>query len=112
MLFKNVKLLFYYFINMILLVNKTVSFTVITLIAVIIETGTIAPIIAHDVTGTSKNSNGICPPFFVLSSIALGKHPDHNFNGKSCNLTLDIEDRDRRWILDDFVIFNNKGNVS
>ena len=38
-LFKNVKLLFYYVINMILLVNKTVSFTVITLIAVIIETG-------------------------------------------------------------------------
>ena len=92
--------------------NKTLTITTIMLVVVIMGTGTITPVIAHDVTGTSKNSNGICPPFFVLSSIALGKHPDHNFNGKSCNLTLTVEDRDRRWILDDFIIFNNKGNVS
>ena len=97
---------------MILLVSKTVSVMIITLIAAIIETGTIMPIIAHDVTGASKSPNGVCPPFFASFNIGLGKHPDHNFNGKICNLSLTIDDRDRRWILDDFILFNSKENSS
>lgn len=107
---KNFKLLFYYFIYVKLLMRKTISFMIIALIAAIIETGAIAPIIAHDVTGENKNPGGICPPFFVLSSTALGKHPDHNFNGEVCSITVTLEDRDRRFALDDFILF--KGKVS
>ena len=81
---------------------------IIALIAAIIETGTVAPIIAHDITGMTKNSNGLCPPFFNSFNIGLGQHPDHNFNGKICNLSLTIDDRDRRWVLDDLILFNSK----
>ncbi len=86
--------------------NKTLTITTITLVVVIMGTGTITPVIAHDVTEANKNPTGICAPFFALFGIALGEHPDHNFNGQICSLNYNINGRDRHFILDDFILFN------
>ena len=85
--------------------NKTLT-TTITLVLVIMGTGTITPVIAHDVTKANKNSSGMCAPFFSLFGITLREHPDHNFNGKICSLNYTVDGRDRHFILDDLVLFN------
>ncbi len=86
--------------------NKTLTITTITLVAVIIGIGTITQVIAHDVTEANKNPTGKCAPFFALFSITLGEHPDHNFNGKICSLNYTVDGRDRHLILDDLILFN------
>ncbi|GEM_PF-6490170 len=86
--------------------NKTLTITTIMLVVVIMGTGTITPVIAHDVTEANKNPSGICAPFFSLFGITLGGHPDHNFNGKICSLNYNVDGRDRHLILDDLVLFN------
>ena len=86
--------------------NKTLTITAITLVVVIMGTSTITPVIAHDVTEANKNPTGICAPFFALSVITLGEHPDHNFNGQICSLNYNMDGRDRHFILDDFILFN------
>ena len=86
--------------------NKTLTITTITLVVVIMGTGTITPAIAHDVTETNKNPSGMCAPFFSLFVTTLGEHPDHNFNGKICSLNYNVDGRDRHFILDDLILFN------
>ena len=86
--------------------NKTLTITTITLVVVIMGTSTITPVIAHNVNEANKNPSGICAPFFSLFGIPLGKHPDHNFNGKICNLNYNVDGRDHHLILDDLVLFN------
>ena len=86
--------------------NKILTITTITLVVVIMGTGTITPVTAHDVTEANKNPSGICAPFFSLFGITLGEHPDHNFNGKICSLNYNVDGRDRHFILDDLVLFN------
>lgn len=86
--------------------NKTLTIITITLVVVIIGTGTITPVIAHDVTEPNKNHSGICAPFFSLFGITYGEHPDHNFNGKICSLNYNVNGRDHYLILDDLVLFN------
>lgn len=86
--------------------NKTLTITTITLVVMIMGTGTITPVIAHDLTKENKNPTGICAPFFSLFGITLGGHPDHNFNGKICSLNYIVDGRDRHLILDDLILFN------
>jgi len=86
--------------------NKTLTITTITLVVVIMGTSTITPVIAHDVNEANKNPSGICAPFFSSFGITLGKHPDHNFNGKICSLNYNVDGRDRHFILDDLILFN------
>ena len=86
--------------------NKTLTITTITLVVVIMGTGTTTPVIAHDVTEANKNPSGICAPFFSSFGITLGEHPDHNFNGKICSLNYTVDGRDRHFILDDLILFN------
>ncbi len=86
--------------------NKTLTITTITLVVVIMGTSTITPVIAHNVNEANKNPSGICAPFFSLFGIPLGKHPDHNFNGKICSLNYNVNGRDRHFILDDLILFN------
>ena len=86
--------------------NKTLTISTITLVAVIMGISTITPVIAHDVTEANKNPTGICAPFFTLFGITLGEHPDHNFNGQICSLNYNMDGRDRHFILDDFILFN------
>ena len=86
--------------------NKILTITTIMLVVVIIGTGTITPVIAHDVTEANKNPTGICAPFFSLFPLTLGEHPDHNFNGKICSLNYTVDGRDRHLILDDLIFFN------
>ena len=86
--------------------NKTLTITTITLLVVIMGTSTITPVIAHNVTDANKNPSGVCAPFFALSVITLGEHPDHNFNGEICSLNYTVDGRDRHFILDDFILFN------
>ena len=86
--------------------NKTLTITTITLVVVIMGTGTTTPVIAHDVTEANKNPSGMCAPFFSLFGITLGEHPDHNFNGKICSLNYNLDGRDRHFILDDLILFN------
>ena len=86
--------------------NNTLTITAITLVVVIMGTGTITPVIAHDVTEANKNPSGICAPFFSSFGITLGEHPDHNFNGKICSLNYTVDGRDRHFILDDLILFN------
>ena len=85
--------------------NKTLTITTIMLVVVIMGTGTITPVIAHDVTEANKNPSGICAPFFSSFGITLGEHPDHNFNAKICSLNYNVDGRDRHLILDDLVLF-------
>ncbi len=86
--------------------NKTLTITTIMLVVVIMGTGTITPVIAHDVTEANKNPSGICAPFFSSFGITLGEHPDHNFNGKICSLNYNVDGRDRHFLLDDLILFN------
>ena len=86
--------------------NKILTITTITLVAVIMGTSTITPVIAHNVTDANKNPSGVCAPFFALSVITLGEHPDHNFNGEICSLNYTVDGRDRHFILDDLILFN------
>jgi hypothetical protein len=86
--------------------NKILTITAITLVVVIMGTGTITPVIAHDITEANKNPTGICAPFFSLFGITLGEHPDHNSNGKICSLNYSVDGRDRHFILDDLILFN------
>ena len=86
--------------------NKTLTITTIMLVVVIMGTGTITPVIAHDVTEANKNPSGICAPFFSSFGITLGEHPDHNFNGKICSLNYNVDGRDRHFLLDVLILFN------
>ena len=86
--------------------NKSITITAITLVAMIMGIGTTTLVFAHDVTEANKNSVGICAPFFASYDITPGEHPDHNFNGKICSLNYTVDDRDRHLILDDFILFN------
>ena len=92
--------------------NKSITITAITLVAMIMGIGTTTLVFAHDVTEANKNPVGICVPFFASYDITPGEHPDHNFNGKICNLNYEEDGRDHRWVMDDFILFNTKENVS
>ncbi len=48
----------------------------------------------------------MCLPFFTSFSIEPGEHPDHNYNGQICSLKIVVDERDRYWILDDYILFN------
>ena len=70
--------------------NKTLTISVIALVAVVMGFSTVAPALqqafAHDVTeAKGRIGLGECPRGFSEGTTDIpGTHPDHNFNGVVC----------------------------
>jgi len=73
--------------------TKTLTITVIVLVAVIMGMSAVAPIMAHNVTEHNGPLGSItCPDGFAQKRIGTGVHPDHNMNGVVCIKDLAVID--------------------